>query len=417
MPSASTSLNSDQAFTSSIRPSYQIGSPSNEAAQYAGLLYTPTVPASTCVEARPHIAHNLTLSMLPQVPNYIAFAPFTECWLNYLYKAISDGARAAILYQPTNTSNMGLPANAYVSSLLPVYILSYDAGAPVAQAMNQYSGNLTSVPNGDQLVTMFDSASYARLWLVVTRTVSNRTLPNLWIFLLIIVGVLCVLVGIISLTLNMRQYFARRDLRRRIAAGEVDLEALGIKRLTVPRKHIDGLPQKTWRSADNAAGATGFAQSSCAICLDDYEVDVTVLRELPCHHTFHPACIDPFLEKRSSLCPLCKRSVLPKGFIPSDTQLTAATIMRERQRRRRAAREGRETGRVHTAPESDEIELQPVHSGEASVIEGSAARPDLQGRLSFVQMTNLAPDNDEEAAQIRRLPRWRRALRTLFPSH
>jgi hypothetical protein len=285
--------------------------------------------------------------------------------------------------------------------------------------MNQYSGNLTDVPNGETLATVFDPNSYARLWLVVTRTVSNRTLPNLWIFLLIIVGVLCILVATISLILNLRQYFARRDLRRRIAAGEVDLEALGIKRLTVPRKHIEGLPTKTWRSVEkpnassaaspSTAAAPGFDQSSCAICLDDYEANETLLRELPCQHTFHPACIDPFLEKRSSLCPLCKRSVLPKGFVPSDTQLTAATIMRERRRRREALARVRNSGTTaQMAHEVPAIEMQPV---------AAETRPGMPLRASYVQMNDLAPDNEEEAAEIRRQPAWRRGLRALFPSH
>lgn len=51
-------------------------------------------------------------------------------------------------------------------------------------------------------------------------------------------------------------------------------------------------------------------QTCCAICLDDYVVGTSMVRELPCGHIFHSGCIEVFLIEQSSLCPLCKRSVL-----------------------------------------------------------------------------------------------------------
>lgn len=41
----------------------------------------------------------------------------------------------------------------------------------------------------------------------------------------------------------------REALRRRISNGEVDLEALGIKRLTVPQDIIDKMPMYTYTCA------------------------------------------------------------------------------------------------------------------------------------------------------------------------
>lgn len=49
--------------------------------------------------------------------------------------------------------------------------------------------------------------------------------------------------------------------------------------------------------------------SNCAICLDEFE-DGMEIKRLDCSHAFHSSCIDPWLENRSDLCPICKRSIL-----------------------------------------------------------------------------------------------------------
>ncbi|KAJ5106378.1 hypothetical protein N7456_003053 [Penicillium angulare] len=54
-------------------------------------------------------------------------------------------------------------------------------------------------------------------------------------------------------------------------------------------------------------------QTTCAICIEDFVVGSSVVRELPCGHIFDSDCIDPFLIERSIRCPLCKESVLPLG--------------------------------------------------------------------------------------------------------
>ncbi|KAJ0398614.1 hypothetical protein ATCC90586_007987 [Pythium insidiosum] len=59
---------------------------------------------------------------------------------------------------------------------------------------------------------------------------------------------------------------------------------------------------------------------SCSICLDDFEVGAA-LKVLPCQHSFHVECIDPWLETRSGCCPLCKQDAIsafddvPKSFL------------------------------------------------------------------------------------------------------
>ena len=53
----------------------------------------------------------------------------------------------------------------------------------------------------------------------------------------------------------------------------------------------------------------GSHQTSCAICLDDFEEDEKV-RVLPCHHKFHGDCVIPWLTERDASCPLCKFDVM-----------------------------------------------------------------------------------------------------------
>ena len=43
--------------------------------------------------------------------------------------------------------------------------------------------------------------------------------------------------------------------------------------------------------------------------MDEYEPGVRVTT-LPCQHEFHTKCLRPWLEQRSTLCPICKNPAL-----------------------------------------------------------------------------------------------------------
>ena len=52
----------------------------------------------------------------------------------------------------------------------------------------------------------------------------------------------------------------------------------------------------------------GEQHQTCSVCLEPYHVGETV-RTIPCFHTFHKACIDPWLAQRAE-CPVCKHSAI-----------------------------------------------------------------------------------------------------------
>lgn len=183
--------------------------------------------------------------------------------------------------------------------------------------------------------------------------------------------------------MHLVQRRRRNNLRQRVINGEVDLEALGVKRLTVPREYLEKLPSYTYSGLGDdpekalpqapaqthnlpsptveaetgvkstpltrrlsapttTAALPAFSQPTCPICLDDFEANVTQLRELPCRHIFHPDCVDTFLLSNSSLCPVCKASVLPSGYCPA--KITNIMVRRERIIRRMQARNATSRG-------------------------------------------------------------------------
>jgi len=63
---------------------------------------------------------------------------------------------------------------------------------------------------------------------------------------------------------------------------------------------VAALPTRMW--------APGDADATCSVCLCDYAEGET-LRALPCHHSFHAACVDQWL-KTSRACPCCRADMV-----------------------------------------------------------------------------------------------------------
>ena len=373
-----------------------------------GLLYVPSLSSTDpCFNlSKRYVPDNAAKRAdLPDIDySLIAHAPWISenCTKSYLASASQDGARAFFFFDPDHSSDQppapndpswGLSDGGQWKSQnqYPVYVMSGFYGQQILQQLALYSGNMTDVPNGHILTETYDPRDYVRLYTTVD-TGHAPTLPNLWVFLLIVLGLLLTVIFVTSFLMHYLQRRRRQELRRMIASGEVDLEALGIKRVKVPQELINGMPLFVYvanglenvipedaqapqskvitdvsnnkpfdraRMSNTASSVTNsapekysditqnasvpssqqlphrqvvFAQESCPICLDDFISHETVVRQLPCVHVYHPDCIDPFLRENSSLCPICKGKVLPKGYCPTD--VTNAMVRRERLIRR-----------------------------------------------------------------------------------
>lgn len=317
----------------------------NNGDELKGTLHFPELlPSSECrnVTALPGTSLIDDLqNIAPTHTHVIAFAPWAPgCNKEFLDRARDDRSdvQGFFFYTPDRTDQIPDSGNYYWDGIqlrdygFPIYGMRGREGSLLMDKYTQYATNKSMLSDVNNIT------GRARIYINVD-TGRRAPLPGLWLFLLMVLAVLLLAVGLTSLSMHLLQYRRRRSLRRRVAAGEVDLEALGIKRLTVPRKVLDKLPLRPF-IADKA---DGYSQQSCSICLEDFVLDATTVRELPCKHIYHPVCIDSFLEQQSSLCPLCKSSALPKGYIPE--QLTNRTVRRERNLRRQrehAARRNRE---------------------------------------------------------------------------
>jgi hypothetical protein len=56
-------------------------------------------------------------------------------------------------------------------------------------------------------------------------------------------------------------------------------------------------------AAEGSSEGAPTGELGCSICTEDFTTGEDV-RVLPCHHKYHPACIDPWLLNVSGTCPL-----------------------------------------------------------------------------------------------------------------
>ncbi|KAI4757346.1 hypothetical protein E4T52_10708 [Aureobasidium sp. EXF-3400] len=393
-----------------------------------GLLYVPNVPGA-CAQSLPQNVtryDNLPVNTDPVV----AIAPWISpsCTLSYLQAASNDVVAAFVFYIPDQTNpplasaksatwDLGDGGHWRSVTAYPVYAIASQVGAMAMAQVALYSGHES--PD-----------NHLRLLIDITTTSGGTNLPSIWIFLLIILAILIVLIGTLSLTMHIVQRKRRNNLRARIARGEVNLDALGLGKLTVPQEIIDQMytytpsansvvPEKSLSQA-----SPPLEQSTCAICLDDFTESECQVRELPCRHLFHNNCIDLFLLDTSSMCPLCKQSVLPKGYVPG--KITNAHVRRERYLRRNAARRAR-----HAAASQTPADVSPATNAPPIEMTSIPERNDThapqsvpattQGRREWARrralaMSGLHDSSVDETESEPRTSKARKFLRRVFPN-
>ncbi|RCN27429.1 zinc finger, C3HC4 type [Ancylostoma caninum] len=96
----------------------------------------------------------------------------------------------------------------------------------------------------------------------------------------------------------------------------------------------------------------GDEPETCAICLDDF-IEGEKLRVLPCRHTYHCKCIDPWLTQNRKVCPMCKRRVGAKN---SDSESS------DEERRQEQPSSSRSTSIAHTYLEDEERTETPIRN-------------------------------------------------------
>lgn len=113
-------------------------------------------------------------------------------------------------------------------------------------------------------------------------------------------------VGLVSL-----RWYRRRKPREdgRLSPSPPELPRADEMLASIPT-HLYSSPRRQWSrpwSWQSGNDASHIAADQCCICISNVKSGETI-RELPCNHQFHSACIGQWL-RRSRECPLCKADV------------------------------------------------------------------------------------------------------------
>lgn len=366
---------------------------------------------------------------LPTGLRRIALAPARNetCFLSYVHQAYKDNATAAILFNDTMCSSP--PYDLTQDWYLPLSVLAVkeNVGVSILNTM------VTVHDSGDDPSFIFRVG--ARLEYNPSRNVSKDVLGSFFLTLVI------ALLGCSFLVAHMIGQIQKCRLQRRVLNGEVNLEELGVKRLRIPPEILATFPIRTYdeslvqpRGAENRprnrlsndtlqSYVAQNYQDECAICLDEFELGKTEVRVLPCRHLFHPECVGRYLLRQSSLCPLCKTSCLPAGYLPPGVRITYNTIRRERELRQ--ARRRNQTRPTPASPESSNYNtsfwnrmrerLRPHRTDEIELTEFNDLHPDSALHENQPPPSSRIPTQEEEDEEFRQYPLWKRTIQTLFP--
>merc|ERR1711865_138519 len=195
--------------------------------------------------------------------------------------------------------------------LIPSVFVTYEAGADLLHLMANMKDGVVVTLNatGCEL----NCGPWDNQWQISV----------LWFLFIAFLAMWVVVLVCFSTALCRR--WCHRSARQR-AVGS--LRRRKFKKVVAPPATISSGDSKDEESGDGDEAATAatydpdskYQQDSCVICLCEFE-NGDNLMVLPCQHEFHTECINPWLLKKSSKCPICKTSCMPKPVV-SETART-----------------------------------------------------------------------------------------------
>uniref|UniRef100_K3WUB1 RING-type domain-containing protein n=1 Tax=Globisporangium ultimum (strain ATCC 200006 / CBS 805.95 / DAOM BR144) TaxID=431595 RepID=K3WUB1_GLOUD len=193
---------------------------------------------------------------------------------------------------------------------IPSVFVSYTAGAKILHALRH------APPWSPVRVTLNQHGE-------LPNSKTTNSLLKRIVAYIFLVSVVCVFSSGLSLiSSTMFQFIGKRRRTRAsrklpLARYQRDLQRMLLQQLVEEQHVIDHITLDDLgddEEYDIAFGTIGSHEGCgdaevCAICLEDFQVGHNV-KVLPCQHFYHVECIDPWLERQSSCCPLCKQDAI-----------------------------------------------------------------------------------------------------------
>ncbi|KAF3484200.1 RING-7 protein [Arthroderma uncinatum] len=103
----------------------------------------------------------------------------------------------------------------------------------------------------------------------------------------------------------------------------------GIADVTPSQRSRSVSPSASAAASSSSSGAASLPSerepsTTCPICTDEF-VRGQDVRILPCNHSFHPECVDPWLVDVSGTCPLCKLACYDRDRHPATQRRDGGT--------------------------------------------------------------------------------------------